>query len=1014
MLAIKLFLLLLSLYVWPQFTPSNDLDVDSHGRDSVYNLQIQGEDVKPDNDLRIQTTDSSDLALGELPEKQREFLRVFMYTAAGLRVFYRWDSKQNKAVARKGYQWTGEELIFPQKFAPDEVFQLRVLWSNQGGFEQPAIVEDLERKVITLEIPESFNMRAMEHQQRSNLLLNFLAGHSLHPYQPHPAAMRERVQLGEPRFIYKHDQKEALRALRHVLYSEDLPYFAVIGPVGFGKTLPLRANLQMGLAHFEDSPRKLHIVTTDKDGLVAQLQEDVEALQKEEKLSFEIIRWGGDEGSEESIEELQRRVRAADSPTVLVTTLASLRSRVGYIKDGEEAAAAEDTSKQQALNRKKHQIAERVGHMRDIVGTITVDEGHHMGGPYGRQVLEAIVQPDEQFRRINSKQQNEGPKLCLLTATPYHEDYNLIKKSWGYYFLPYIHKFTDYVKQKASERVKKFSYTLIQEQQAIAAQRGENTAIRHMLFIHPEQFSGAELPFMVNFDGSDSHEVAGLRKMLNPAYIPSVINVVAEKIDFSIHKKIIIFTTVVDEAKEVASEWNALLPDVRAEAYYFRSDTEGKNHMKSVYNDFKNPAGNTRVLVAVNQLDEGRNIPEASVAVFLTLGDNPSRFTQRLGRLSRLFSGKRYALAIAIAAQEAKSLKEQLRLLDLRTAQRHNNVHIRSQSPRQRDRQAASAAYQGLLAKIEDEETSKAALSVRLQAPEMAALAIEGVAVAEELNSYVMKRNPGDSAPIKQALYHKVKRVITQASFLQELFLPSIEVLLNNIREEKAAVDYRFRLVSHAAQSGAKVANDFSKFAAKLKQEGYSARLPDPQLAKIDGETKLLAAIEVAASNPQFYNALDAELSTLIDEAFPNRKEESKTVLHTKFKKEQQNLAQAIKALEARRTELRHMANLANRVIAIYKKYLQGVSEARRSQKPFSLAGNTYNNLRTSLRRYWESSIFMNLFHNHPAITAEIQRLKIDYYHRYANRSMAHKKPKAPPTPSNILTPAKLCARLFL
>jgi len=120
------------------------------------------------------------------------------------------------------------------------------------------------------------------------------------------------------------------------------------------------------------------------------------------------------------------------------------------------------------------------------------------------------------------------------------------------------------------------------------------------------------------------------------------------KNELSRGSKIIIFTQYRDQAEELASKLNA---------YLIHGGIDEKNRLETLYN-FKNSKSGILVITTVG--DEGLDIPDANVGIFVSGTGSRRQFLQRLGRLLRPAPGKKSVLYEIIASrtsEEAQSKK---------------------------------------------------------------------------------------------------------------------------------------------------------------------------------------------------------------------------------------------------------------------------------------------------------------------------------------------------------------------
>jgi superfamily II DNA or RNA helicase len=119
-------------------------------------------------------------------------------------------------------------------------------------------------------------------------------------------------------------------------------------------------------------------------------------------------------------------------------------------------------------------------------------------------------------------------------------------------------------------------------------------------------------------------------------------------------EKILVFTESVEGAEKIAEELNR--NGIPAESYHSKKP---KRIRETLLRDW---GKRFRVLVAVRSLDEGIDVPDASVAVIVASGKTIRQLTQRLGRILRPAPGKTKAYMYVVLGDDTyeRSILSQL------------------------------------------------------------------------------------------------------------------------------------------------------------------------------------------------------------------------------------------------------------------------------------------------------------------------------------------------------------------
>jgi superfamily II DNA or RNA helicase len=737
-----------------------------------------------------------------LTQKQAKFLLDHMLPVAGKRVVQKTEKTLHVCSI-------GTTCLDLPHFAASK--DLRVEWVSreQGpGLVRPEIlVTDQSR---TLRIPENFDLSSSPNGGQ-DLIQSFLMGHPLHPYIDvgapregwiHPAA--ERLALGEPGLVLKSAQKEGILAATRAIDRGDKS-FVFVASTGLGKTEVLMSVLMKKLQ--ASSSQKLHILVVDQTSIVNQLTADAMKLQKQ--TGFKLIQWGGKEKAD-SIESLASDGLHSKEPVVLVTTIQSLKAKMG--KPGSEAF--------------EHNSAI----LRKTLGSILFDEVHHAGATEAREVIQSLIHHADSHAFFFG-----------TSATPIHRDVPLIESLFGgKAFYANIDTAESYLTRSGSvER----SIDEVVDQLATSIRRGELTPVSQFDLIDPKEFTAGKNDLFVR---AGDHATA--RYVLNEEHDLALAAELKDR--FLAHRKGFIATAEIDEAERIAEVFNRQVPGRKFAALHSKMNAD------EVLERFRK--GEINYLVTVKKLDEGVNLPDMSLYVDLNRNVGPRQILQRIGRVLRLYHNKESSEVVALFNINEQEIREKLVLLDriLKGDFASGWEATRSTRPWTRSRRAQSsdARIRGLQARLTE-------LSKRVErsgadpkwSPEV---------VAEDLIDFYLEhtRLPGTEDGDIYVRLHKLKESPVLMSRLSEL--PELQQAVAALGPRKT----RLSLGKRGPLPAADVLNGFVE--ETLQKEGI-ARLPDPKRQGLSENEKrreaaILRWIANYRGHPEFDQNLNAQAQELL------------------------------------------------------------------------------------------------------------------------------------------------------
>lgn len=485
------------------------------------------------------------------------------------------------------------------------------------GVSEPTMRRD-GAHVRTLQVPPKFRLSGLDDGGRAIVRRTFL-GHPLYPFLVDPAGVpgRERRALDEPELVHREVQNDVLVVGRtlldafHVGGREEDQRFLAVSPTGTGKSEMVRGLLRHRIGQ---SGSGLYLVTSDFVPIVEQLVQEVEALRDgtlgETPVPLRLVRWdGGRRGSSVAgtLKALAAYSARSDEPVVLVTTTSAFRRQVGASLEtgqGDEAEFVLSAPKLRAL--------------RGMLRYWVYDESHHAGAMQIGRIFEA------------SLDRNRNAAALLVTATP---DKRVQALAGGHGFYTYLDEPESWLADRRSAGRTPGEAIL---QLRAAFDRGDLPSfedVRPLIF--------AERKGDPVFDNAGR----GKPRELRGEHYGSLF----AQVEASVRAKpTLISASSQREALRIAEYFGRRLEPDRPVAV-FTSDHQGKvvaKEQRLVVQPLADDArtlfreGRLWVLVSVDRLNEGVNLPPASVLVDLRPDPDPMELLQRLGRLTRTAAGK--------------------------------------------------------------------------------------------------------------------------------------------------------------------------------------------------------------------------------------------------------------------------------------------------------------------------------------------------------------------------------------
>jgi hypothetical protein len=501
--------------------------------------------------------------------------------------------------------------------------RVRIVFAKDAS---PEVSVDAGTQTTTLRLPEGFRLEQLADRGRSLVRRTFL-GHTLYPFlvdrSPEAPERLERARLGEPALVHREIQDEVIGLGRELLRRFDREgrvedqRFLAVSPTGTGKSEMVRSLLRERL---ETRGRGLYVVMSDYADIVAQLSREVEAIPQGgggvEALPVRIVRWDGGRRQDSDASDLAALKALVDEspvPVVLVTTAASFRLQL-------KAKQVEETRGEEA-----EFVVERADleSLRAMLKYWVYDEAHHAGAMQIGRILEASLEG------------NREAAALFVTATP---DRRVQELAGGQGYYTYLDEPATWLRERGSAgRTPGEAYLQLLE----AYRRGDLVGFRHA---RPLVFARAPDEAVFERRGQ-----TGPRELLDEHYGSLYAQIERDVL----RKPTVLSASSQAEAVRVARFLAVKLGGQRKVALV-TADNENEvlgtpDAIGMVFRPLRRGeavrrfnVGELHVLVTVNRLNEGVDLPPAQVLVDLRESPNPLDFLQRLGRTTRTAPGKLY------------------------------------------------------------------------------------------------------------------------------------------------------------------------------------------------------------------------------------------------------------------------------------------------------------------------------------------------------------------------------------
>jgi superfamily II DNA or RNA helicase len=462
--------------------------------------------------------------------------------------------------------------LIPGAFEINEKSDSRTLRvSFQKGIISPRVQHTPESS--SLVIPEGYRFSETKDQGQ-DVLQRLTVYSNLHPYT---AVARDQVNL-------KRVQQQAVDAVDIVAKSHSSS-FLFVAPTGVGKTIVMMRVLKKRL-HSEGNT--LHIVVADQNFITDQLHSNIKRMMGE--VDFNLDLWG--DGKSKEITGYLREIEKRNKPTVLVTTIQTLNSRL-------RSGWGEKINMQS---------------LRQLTSTFAFDEAHHLGAPETVSTLNAL------------KENNKKLFLYGTTATPAHLDQSILRL-FDSSFWAYLDKPDSFLENGQLTPERLIGNTVKQFIESV--KQGELSPIESLRVVKTADENGS-------FFIKKKVEGDGVRYIIDPARYAEFLE--KTKDSFLIHNKGFITVGTVAEANSLMEFLNSQNLGKKFAALHTGLPN---GEQKKILRSFKSKSPDSpNFLITIRKMDEGVDIPAMSLYIDANRTVGPRQFLQRLGRVVRLAPNK--------------------------------------------------------------------------------------------------------------------------------------------------------------------------------------------------------------------------------------------------------------------------------------------------------------------------------------------------------------------------------------
>ena len=503
------------------------------------------------------------------------------------------------------FPFIGKSLFYDFEDKTKNVVQ-RLLSISDDSFSIPGLLLKLtegdayyDKDSQTLFIPKTWREN-LTPQEIETLIKKALIGHELNPFSSSEKINELKKKLGEEIFKPKEVQKQAINAfsqtLEHIFEENSPKSFLMVSPTGIGKTYVLFESLIQTIKKHQSvsgSSNKTYIVVSPLIHLQAHLCDLFSNLYGKDKGLY-ITTWGG----------INSGTRSDSFETAVLGAHWEQEGRLGNKTRIIFTTQKTFTEKLEIFTLQKNHPKEQ--EIKNKLMGIFVDEAHHLAGD---KIFAALKIIREKFQNF---------VLYGTTATPFSakEEVDLLELFQKNYFFAYM---------KASETI---SASISGDQVHKAISQGDLSPIRKWTRIDQKYLDK--------------------NSKLNPTMIADLVK--ADIIPLTKdHKKILV---IAPNIKLITPIQEALKKeDPTAIIIALHSNAEGKKN--DLIEQFKQITPERKsYLLAVEMMDEGTDIPSLSLKVDLNPSVGPRQLLQRLGRILRLFPGKKFVDVASFSSEE--------------------------------------------------------------------------------------------------------------------------------------------------------------------------------------------------------------------------------------------------------------------------------------------------------------------------------------------------------------------------
>jgi len=270
----------------------------------------------------------------------------------------------------------------------------------------------------------------------------------------------------------------------------------------------------------------------------------------------------------------------------------------------------------------------RADDLGDRFGLVVFDEVHHLGGEGYREIARLLAAPARLGLTATFERPDGAHELLidLVGSRVYDLDAEDLA---GEYLAPYD--------------IKRIEVTLTDEERE-AYERHQGTFVDYLRQSNLQLRSGSDYRKLVMRSGNDPRAREALlakqraREIMMNA--DQKVEVLADLLDRHADDRTIVFTASTDLVYRISERF--LLPAITAET---ATDERGE-----ILRRFR--VGTYSTVVTAHVLDEGIDVPDASVAVVVSGSGSQREFTQRLGRILRPGGDRSRAILYEVVSEE--------------------------------------------------------------------------------------------------------------------------------------------------------------------------------------------------------------------------------------------------------------------------------------------------------------------------------------------------------------------------